>query len=165
MDLEHIHILLADDDKDDCCFFEEALGELPLRTQLNAVHNGEQLMGYLGNELNKLPDILYLDLNMPRKNGLECLAEIKLDLNLCSLPIIMFSTSFEQGVVDTLHESGAKYFIRKPPTFAEFRMIILASLLLVANGNEGETAKEDFVIKIHNPARVEEEALLATNTN
>ena len=78
MNSEQLNILLADDDTDDCIFFKKALDELTLPTNLVAVHDGEQLMHLLTNDTNPLPHILYLDLNMPRKNGFECLSEIKL---------------------------------------------------------------------------------------
>jgi PleD family two-component response regulator len=72
-----INILLADDDKDDTELFKEVLEELPFSIQLETVYNGEQLMQVLNQEQKQLPDVLFLDLNMPRKSGLECFSEIK----------------------------------------------------------------------------------------
>ena len=87
MSLNRLHVLLADDDIDDCIFFKEALAELLLSTQLTAVHDGEQLMQHLTDETCELPDVVFLDINMPRKNGFECLAEIKLSGKLKLLPV------------------------------------------------------------------------------
>ena len=67
-------ILLADDDKNDQLLFKEALEELPVTTHLASVENGEQLMQLLNDGKELLPDILFLDLNMPRKNGFTCLS-------------------------------------------------------------------------------------------
>jgi CheY-like chemotaxis protein len=72
-----LNILLADDDIDDCIFFKEAVEELLIPTVFTIVHEGEQLMQLLTKEATDLPDVLFLDLNMPRKNGFECLSEIK----------------------------------------------------------------------------------------
>lgn len=69
------YILLADDDLDDCRFFREALEELPFSTSEKIVTNGEDLMQLLTDKDEKLPDVLFLDLNMPRKNGFQCLGE------------------------------------------------------------------------------------------
>src|SRR6185295_4050117 len=98
-----LNILLADDDTDDCIFFKAAVKEFSMATTLSTVHDGEQLMELLTKEGNELPDVLFLDLNMPRKNGFECLSEIKQNKNLEHLPVIMFSTSFEQEVVNLLY--------------------------------------------------------------
>src|SRR5436190_20290480 len=98
MDNEKIGILLADDDKDDCFLFREALSELPVPTNLVTVHDGEQLMSYLTEHAKDLPDVLFLDLNMPRKNGFECLTEIKHTDTLKDLPVIMFSTSYPRDM-------------------------------------------------------------------
>lgn len=126
-----LNILLADDDTDDCIFFKEALEDLPLSTNLTAVHDGEQLMQLLTKETNELPHVLFLDLNMPRKNGFECLSEIKLNKKLKQLPVIIFSTSFDQDVVNLLYKNGAQYFIRKPSEFSQLKKVIQQTLTLI----------------------------------
>lgn len=146
MNFKQLNILLADDDSDDCLFFKEALRELLLSTNLTTVHDGEQLMQLLTNETNVLPHVLFLDLNMPRKNGFECLTEIKLSKKLKQLPVIVFSTSFEQEVVNQLYKNGAQYFIRKPSEFSQFKKIIQQSLALIMNENISQPTRENFVI-------------------
>lgn len=148
MNLKQLSILLADDDTDDCIFFKNALGELPQSTHLTTVHDGEQLMQLLTNETNELPDVLFLDLNMPRKNGFECLSEIKHSEKLKQLSVIIFSTSFEQEVVNQLYQNGAQYFIRKPSEFLQFKKIIQHSLSLFAQENISQPTKENFVITL-----------------
>lgn len=130
MDTEKIQILLADDDKDDCFLFREALSELPVATDLETVYDGEQLMDYLNEHSDKLPDVLFLDLNMPRKNGFECLSEIKHNEKLQHLPVIMFSTSYprdmhyENDIMKLLYKIGAKDYIRKPENFNQLKEVI-----------------------------------------
>ncbi len=148
MNIRQMNILLADDDTDDCIFFKEALDELLLSTHLTVVHDGEQLMQQLLNETNEFPDVLFLDLNMPRKNGFECLSEIKLSKKLNQLPVIIFSTSFEQEVVNQLYQNGAEYFIRKPSEFSQFKKIIQHSLVLIAQENISQPTRENFVITV-----------------
>ena len=148
MNLNQLKILLADDDIDDCIFFKEALVELLLSKHLTTVNDGEQLMQLLTNETNVLPHVLFLDLNMPRKNGFECLTEIKLSKKLKQLPVIVFSTSFEQEVVNQLYKNGAQYFIRKPSEFSQFKNIIQLSLALITKENIFQPTRENFVITV-----------------
>lgn len=128
--LAPFNILLADDDIDDRFFFSKALKEIPLLTHLTVVHDGEELMNYLEKNLNNIPDILFLDLSMPRKTGFECLYEIKDNEKLKDIPVVMFSTSFpsdntyEQGMIETLKKIGAHDYIRKPSDFTLLKELI-----------------------------------------
>jgi len=132
-----LNILLADDDLDDRNFFERALQEIPLITALSTVSNGEQLMEYLADHADQLPDVLFLDLSMPRKTGFECLAEIKENERLRGLTVIMFTTSFTRGVdlednlKNTLSRMGAEDYIRKPGDYNELKQVIHQALISI----------------------------------
>ncbi len=147
MSLKQLNILLADDDIDDCIFFKVALEEFSLPTHLTTVNNGEQLMQLLEKETNELPDALFLDLNMPRKNGFKCLLEIKLNEKLKQIPIIIFSTSFEHEVVNLLYKNGAQYFIRKPSEFSKFKKIIQQAITIIAQESISQPTRENFILK------------------
>jgi CheY-like chemotaxis protein len=108
-----LNILLADDDADDRYFFEKVLKALPILTRLATVNDGEKLMTYLFENSEKLPDVLFLDLNMPRKNGSECLLEIKHNEKLKHLPVIIYSTHMHEKDAELLYRKGAHYYIRK----------------------------------------------------
>lgn len=124
-------VYLADDDDDDCLLFREALSEIEWPTQLTTVHDGEQLLHLLEAENSELPHVLFLDLNMPRKNGQKCLEEIKQSEKLKKLKVIIFSTSFQQEVADKLYENGALHYIRKPSDFAQLKNVIHQVLTIV----------------------------------
>ena len=119
-----VKILLADDDIDDCTFFNKALDAIPLSTQLTTVTDGEQLMKYLAENSEHLPHVLFLDINMPLKNGFECLFEIKKNEKLKDLPVVMFSTCNSQDKIDILFKAGANIYVRKPGNFAELVQVI-----------------------------------------
>lgn len=142
-----IHLLLADDDKDDCLFFEEALEELPLTVKLTTVNNGEQLLNLLNSKTGDLPDVLYLDLNMPRKNGLECLTEIKSNQELKSIPVIVYSTSFDPEMVNLIYSKGAHYYFRKPAEFSQLKQVIHKSLTLTSNATQPQPEKQNFILQ------------------
>ena len=132
MNLKQLNILLADDDLDDCRFFKEALEALPLTTKLTTVNDGEELMTYLLENTHHLPHVLFLDINMPRKNGFECLSEIKHHDKLKDLPVVMFSTSNAQDKINILFNTGADVYIRKPSNFAQLVQVIHHALPLAA---------------------------------
>ena len=143
-----LNILLADDDIDDRFFFAKALDEIPGSNKLKTVNNGEQLMDYLTASSTQLPDILFLDLSMPRTTGFECLAEIKENIKLKDLPVVMFTTSFTRGIdfednlKNTLFRMGAQDYIRKPGNFEEFKKIIEQTLIRLTE-KENITEKEN----------------------
>jgi len=146
------HILLADDDKDDCLLFEEALKELSLPTHLTCVYNGEALMDLL-KKADKLPHILFLDLNMPRKNGFACLTEIKKSENLKNLPVVILSTSFEQNNINLLYKNGAQFYMRKPNEFALLKNLIFQAITLSEARNFSQPPKEEFLLADVNPIK------------
>ena len=132
MNFKQLNILLADDDIDDCHFFKEALEALPITTQLQTVNDGEQLMNYLTKNAEHLPHVLFLDINMPRKSGFECLSEIKNHEKLKDLPVVMFSTSGAQDQINILFKTGADVYIRKPSNFSQLVQVIHHALPLAA---------------------------------
>ena len=124
MNLKQLKILLADDDTDDCLFFRKALEELLLPAHLTTVPDGEQLMNYLSENSENLPDILFLDISMPRKNGLDCLSEIKQNKKMKDLPVVMLSTSNSKDTINMVFEIGAHVYIHKPGDFAQLKQVI-----------------------------------------
>jgi CheY-like chemotaxis protein len=146
MNTKHHNILLADDDIDDCTFFKDALEELPLSATLSIVNDGVQLMNYLSTKSNDLPDVLFLDLNMPRKSGFECLLEIKLIDKFKALPVIVFSTSLNLEVVDLLYQEGAHHYICKPGEYDKLKKVILDAVLLTSQNKLTQPTRDNFLI-------------------
>lgn len=130
-DDEKKSILLADDDGDDCLLFSNALEEIDVATNFISVQDGELLMKYLENA-PILPDIIYLDMNMPRKNGAACLVEIKANNRLKDIPVVIISTSLESSLIEYLFVNGAHYFIRKPNSFSKLKSLLYNSIALLS---------------------------------
>jgi len=145
MEKAPIKILLADDDRDDRYFFELSLSKLPIETSLTMFSNGVELMNQLLNINYSPPDIIFLDLNMPLKSGCECLSEIMALDRFKSLPIIIYSTSMDQKVVDSLFEKGAFHFIRKPGEYSKLKELIFKGIKNLLQKPQ-RSSKEDFVI-------------------
>jgi CheY-like chemotaxis protein len=146
MNSRTINILLADDDKDDCLLFKEALEELPVSTHLTIMNNGDQVMDELTKKDYKLPDVLFLDLNMPRKNGFATLGAIKRDTRLQELPVIIFSTSSEMDTVRKVFRDAAHYYICKPADFSQLKKVIYEALTLITQKNNILPLEDNFMI-------------------
>lgn len=141
-----LKILLADDDKDDRFFFEKALKEIPISTQLKTVEDGEKLMDYLTGNLEDLPYVLFLDLNMPRKKGSECLTEMKQNPKLKEIPVIIYSTSLHEEIANELYQNGAHYYLQKCD-FTELPKLIEKVLTLLL-GNPEQPSIDKFIVSM-----------------
>ncbi len=124
MPKEPIHILLADDDEDDRLFFKEAFEEIKINTRVQMVNDGVELMNFLTREGNHLPQILFLDLNMPRKTGIDCLLEIKRMAHLKDIAIAIYSTSSSEKDIEDTFVQGANVYIKKPSDFSMLKKIL-----------------------------------------
>jgi len=117
-------IFLADDDEDDCVLFRDALKELGQGVELIISYDGEELMKKLRERVPPEPQVIFLDLNMPRKNGLECLQEIKQTQKLRNIPVVILSTSsLEDSIVES-YANGASHYITKPGTYSMLKKTI-----------------------------------------
>ncbi len=120
---DNIQILLVDDDEDDRLFFIEAMIQTGQNLIINVAKNGFELMNFLKNGKMKMPFVIFLDLNMPLKNGRECLQEIKSDEILKNIPVIIFSTSKSEEQVDLAFNLGANLYITKPNSISKLEKI------------------------------------------
>ncbi len=119
-----MNIILADDDEDDRLFFKEAFEEIKIKTNIKIVNDGVELMDHLNREGNQIPHILFLDLNMPRKTGIDCLLEIKQLPHLQNMAIAIYSTSSSEKDIEETFIQGANVYIKKPSDFNTLKKIL-----------------------------------------
>jgi len=113
------NIYLVDDDVDDQLFFTDALKEIDANISCSIANNGREALENL-RKMTSLPEILFLDLNMPFMNGYECLSELKNELKLSRIPVVIFTTSNDPKDAEITHQLGAEVFLSKPN---EFRLL------------------------------------------
>jgi len=121
---EAITILVADDDREDCQLLEDAFRESRIANRLVFVHHGEDLTDHLWRrgrfadpDSAPRPGLILLDLNMPRKDGREALAEIKADPSLRQIPVVVLTTSKAEEDIYRSYDLGVNSYITKPVTF------------------------------------------------
>ncbi len=145
---EPFHILLADDDEGDRLLFKVAFSESKFKTVVSTVNNGIQLMERLKNEKLELPFIIFLDLNMPRKNGLECLKEIKSIERFQEILIAIYSTSDNEKDIEETFFNGANVYITKPNDFHLLKQVLEKALMMAFKYQDPNMIRENFLLKI-----------------
>ena len=121
---KYLYLLLADDDADDRMFFEEAISEINLNVDVHLVKDGIELMTYMLGSGIILPQIIFLDLNMPFKTGFQCLQEIRSYKAFQDIYIVLYSTTARPSDIKLGFEKGASLFIHKPSSYAELKEIL-----------------------------------------
>ena len=148
MNNEPIHILLADDDEGDRLLFKVAFSELKTKTVVRTVNNGIQLMEWLNKKDILLPYLLFLDLNMPPKNGLECLKDIKSNEKLQDVFIAIYSTSDSEKDMEETFRNGANVYITKPNDFNKLKQVLEKAVQTAYTYQDTTLNRENFLLKI-----------------
>jgi len=143
-----MNVFLADDDKDDRTFFSDAFEDLKIQTKVSLFNDGQQLMDYLLQPLSILPNILFLDLNMPIKSGIECLHEIKTIDRLKNIAIAIYSTSASDEDIEQTFISGANIYIKKPSDFKTLQKILSDVVSINWQYQTSSLNKDNFLLKM-----------------
>lgn len=141
--VDHKHLLFVDDDSDESYLFNEALEQAGSTFRLSKAKDGNDLIDFLAK--NGLPDIILIDLNMPYKDGLEALAELRTNPAYDQLPLVIYSTTDNPVYIDKCYKSGASMFIVKPETF-DGMVEVVKKLSSIDWSNFTQPSREEFVI-------------------
>jgi DNA-binding NtrC family response regulator len=147
MNLKNLNVLLDDDDEHDSWLFEQALNDIKIKTNLSLFKNGKELMDYLL-QIDIKPHLIFLDLNMPIKNGMECLLEMKQDANLKNIPVAIYSTSSSEKDIENTFISGANIYINKPSNFDKLKEVVEKVLQLNWQYQTSNLNKDNFLFRI-----------------
>ncbi|MCB9032990.1 MAG: response regulator [Chitinophagales bacterium] len=143
-----MQIVLADDDEDDRLFFSDAIDEIKMNTITKLFNDGVELMNYLTQVDVILPHIIFLDLNMPKKNGMECLEDIRNNANLKDLVIAIYSTSASEIDIENTFVHGANVYINKPTDFSKLKSLLREVLSTNWQFHTSGLNKDTFLLSI-----------------
>ena len=143
-----LHILLADDDDDDRLSFKDAFEELKVKTVVTMVNDGVELMDFLHKPGIDLPHIVFLDLNMPRKSGMQCLKEIRSNNKLKDLSIAIYSTSGLEKDIEETFVKGANIYIKKPNDFELLKTMLAKVININWQYHTSGLNKENFILNV-----------------
>ncbi|MBK9731779.1 MAG: response regulator [Chitinophagaceae bacterium] len=142
-----LHIFLADDDEDDRVLFKEAIESIHPNFQLTTFMSGQDLINFLSHFENPPPDLIFLDINMPCKNGKVCLKEIRSIHKFEQVPIIMFTTSSNEKDIQETFSYGANKYVLKSDFFEDEKAIFKELFAQYEKGSLIHPTREKFLLK------------------
>ncbi|UOB16953.1 response regulator [Abyssalbus ytuae] len=148
MNINALNVVLVDDDEDDRLLFKDAIDEIRIKTNLVSFCNGQDFMDFLNNPQTILPQIVFLDLNMPIKNGIQCLEEIKKNNRLRNISVVIYSTSSSEKDIEDTFVKGANVYINKPNDFNKLKKAIEEVLKINWQYQTSTLNKENFLLRI-----------------
>ena len=141
------NIILAEDDTDDCVLFQDAVKELTIQTKRSILENGVTLTATSEKTVSPPPDVIFLDRNMSLKNACEALIEIINTFRLKRIPIVTFSTTASDDLVNKTYEHGIEYYICKPSSFS-LLIKVIETVLALKMWQTAQTPEEKYLLKI-----------------
>lgn len=148
MQKDYILITLADDDEDDRLFFTDAFDELKINTVVNTFKNGKELLEFLNHPESVLPNIIFLDLNMPILNGLDSLKEIKKIDKFNDIAVAIYSTSSSEEDVENTFVLGANIYIKKPSDFNTLKKVLSDVVTINWQYHTNGLNKDNFLLRL-----------------
>lgn len=137
-----------DDDEDDRFFFSEAFDGLKTKSKLSLFKDGQEFIDSLESNLFGLPDIVFLDFNMPKKNGLECLKYLRNNDKFSNVFVAIYTTSSSIRDMDATLQHGANLYIQKPANFGTLTTIIDSALKTCHQYAAPQLNKHSFLMKL-----------------
>jgi CheY-like chemotaxis protein len=142
---DKLYIILADDDADDRELFGEIITETGFNIKLDYAEDGRELLNMLQTPSRELPNMIFLDLNMPNKSGIQCLEVIRNSERLKHIPVIIYSTSASMNDIDETYEKGANLYVRKPSSYHDLLGMARTVLKLDWDNYQSKGLKTNFV--------------------
>ncbi len=138
----NLTIFYTDDDLEDLEFFREVTDSLEQDVELVTLNSGEALLEVLDNPPPK-PHLVFLDINMPGLNGFDVLEKVRKTENFSKLPVIMFTTSNDEGIIERSFNLGANFFVQKSGNFPNLKKSIEHAMKI--DWNTFKTTADNFV--------------------
>jgi CheY-like chemotaxis protein len=147
VEAKRLNVILADDDDDDRYMFNEAIKELRLDINTQMVRDGLELMNCLENS-EQLPDMIFLDLNMPVMDGFQCLEKIRKNIRYKDVSIIIYSTASSDIYINKTFSLGANIYLIKPNSFNELKDLLYKIILFNGYYSRLGSNRETFVLRL-----------------
>lgn len=144
-DTEVLNVLFVDDDADEYYLFNEAIEQSAQQVNMTRAKDGNDLLKILST--GHKPDVIFMDLNMPYKDGLETLIELRTSNSFKEIPVVIFSTTSNSSQINTCYQQGANLYVVKPETFDQIAAMVNKVFSLNWKNLTGTSSQDDFVLK------------------
>lgn len=148
MEKKLFNIVLVDDDEDDRFLFSEAFEELKVATELLLFKNGQEFIDYLDSGLQRIPKLIFLDLNMPIKNGMECLKYMRQNELFNDIFVAIYSTSSSEQDIEDTFLNGANIYIQKPNNYSTLTRVIDRAVRVSLQYDTSNLDRNNFLLKL-----------------
>lgn len=148
MNREYLNVIVADHEEGNLVCFKDILKDLKIDVKIQMFWNGRELMEYLNNENNIVPEVLFMASNLAEKNGIKCLEEIKSDLRFSNMVNIVYSDHFSDQEMDEVFVKGANVCLRRPNEYKAFKKVLTEVITVNWQYYTSGMNKDNFIMKV-----------------
>lgn len=148
MNREYLNVIVADHDEGNLVYFKDILRDLKIDVKVQMFWSGTELMKYLNNENNIVPEVLFMTYNLAEKSGLECLEENKLNYRFNNMAHVLYSENFSESEIEDAFVKGANVCLRKPLEYKAFKKVVTEVITVNWQYYTSGLNKDNFIMKV-----------------
>ncbi|ROH97511.1 response regulator [Chryseobacterium daecheongense] len=148
MNKEYLNVIVADHDEGNLVCFKDILKDLKIEVKIQMFWSGTELMGYLKNKNNIVPEVLFMAYNLAEKNAVECLEEIKSDERFNNMVNVFYSDHFSDLEMDEIFVKGANVCLKRPEEYKAFKKVLTEVITVNWQYHTSGMNKDNFIMKV-----------------
>lgn len=148
MNKEYLNVILADSDEENQIVFKSIFKDLKIDVRIQNMYNGADLLEYLNNDESLVPEILFMNYDIPGKNSLECLEEIKMDFRFSNMTVAAYSDHLSEEETEGFFIKGGNVFINKPVEYKALKKVLSEVIAISWQYHTSGLNKDNFIMKI-----------------
>ncbi|MET3038130.1 response regulator [Chryseobacterium sp. NRRL B-14859] len=148
MNKEFLNVIVADDDENTLTFFKDIFKELKISIKVQCFNNGKDLMMYLHNDDAFIPEIIFIKYDIPGKESMECIEEIKSNLKFNNMVTAIYGEQISENEIEEIFVKGANIYIRKPDSYEHLKKVLTDVITINWQYHTSGLNKENFILKV-----------------
>lgn len=148
MNKEYLNVVTADDDEGNIIFFKNIFKDLKIGIKSQYFSNGGNLMNYLESNGAIIPEVIFIKYNIPGKNSMECLEEIKMNPRFSHIVFAVYADQISESEIEDIFVKGANIFMRKPETYEGLKKAVTEIITINWQYHTSGLNKDNFILKV-----------------